>query len=198
MSRYTLHCEIEIPAPIERVFAVFEDPYNLAKITPPWLGFQILTPGLTMRKGAEIDYVFLWLSFKLRWKTLITRYDPPHCFVDQALNSPYKFWHHRHSFQQTANGTRVIDRVDYAMPFGIFGHVAHELSVRNQLLQIFSFRQKAIAKLLDVQPSEIAPPSITRKTKLHRESSMSQHCSSCDNPPDYQRTSPSLSERISD
>ena len=57
---YVLDCELITPAEIGKVFAVFENPYNLAKITPSWLGFRILTEDVRMRKGAEIEYQFRW------------------------------------------------------------------------------------------------------------------------------------------
>ena len=81
---YVLDCELITPAEIGKVFAVFENPYNLAKITPSWLGFRILTEDVRMRKGAEIEYQFRWLGLPLNWKTEITDYNPPESFVDEA------------------------------------------------------------------------------------------------------------------
>ena len=44
-------------APVADVFSFFESPRNLAKITPPNLGFTILTPEpLVMKAGAVFDY----------------------------------------------------------------------------------------------------------------------------------------------
>ena len=37
MSHYQLRCEMTVPKPIDEVFAMFENPHNLAIITPPWL-----------------------------------------------------------------------------------------------------------------------------------------------------------------
>ncbi|HUH12506.1 MAG TPA: hypothetical protein VMK65_05330, partial [Longimicrobiales bacterium] len=36
---YVLERSQEVPLPIEEAFAFFSDPANLARITPPWLGF---------------------------------------------------------------------------------------------------------------------------------------------------------------
>jgi hypothetical protein len=55
---YVLECELLTPASIDETFAVFADPYNLAKITPPSLGFQILTPGLKMRRASRSTICF--------------------------------------------------------------------------------------------------------------------------------------------
>ena len=144
----TLKREMISPVSLQEAFAVFENPYNLAKITPPWLNFRILTPNLQMRLGAEIDYEFRWMGIPLRWKTRITEYEPPFHFVDEALKSPYLLWRHRHTFRALPQGALISDRVDYALPFGILGSAAHRLIVRHQLDEIFNYRQKVIAQLL--------------------------------------------------
>ena len=148
MRVHTLDCELITPASLEDTFRIFEDPSNLARITPPWMGFEILTPDLKMREGLEIDYRFRWLGLPMTWKTLITAYVPPHLFVDEALISPYALWRHRHMFEGTPRGTVVRDHVDYALPLGPLGNIAHTLVVRKQVEEIFAFRQTRIAELI--------------------------------------------------
>jgi len=135
-----------LPASREEVFAFFQSPENLARITPSWLGFRILTPSpITMKEGALIDYTVRWLGFPVRWKTLITAYEPPVLFVDQQLQGPYSFWHHTHEFHETPGGTEMNDTVRYILPAGLFGEALHRLMVRRQLDEIFDFRAQTIA-----------------------------------------------------
>jgi ligand-binding SRPBCC domain-containing protein len=135
-----------VPKPIDEVFAIFEDPFNLAKITPPWLNFEILTPKaqVRMREGLLIDYRFSWLGLPLYWQTLITCYRPPYEFIDKALKGPYAHWHHRHEFRAVDGGTQVIDTVDYGLPLGPLGDLAHALMVRANVTGIFTHRQKVL------------------------------------------------------
>jgi ligand-binding SRPBCC domain-containing protein len=148
-SIWRLSCEMTAPVAIERAFALFEDPYNLAKVTPPWLSFEILAAQrITMGRGAQIDYTIRWIGLPLKWKTLITDYEPPSLFVDQQIRGPYRLWRHRHEFRETAAGTVISDSVEYRLPFGLLGDLAHALVVRRQLIGIFRFRQRAIADLL--------------------------------------------------
>jgi len=156
---YRLTCSMTAPVPPERAFSIFENPYNLARITPDWLNFRVLTPDLTMRPGAEIDYSIKWLGLPLRWKTLITAYDPPHGFVDQQARGPYLLWRHTHTFHRTAAGTEIRDQVDYRLPLGILGRAAHAIVVKRQLLGIFRFRQRAIAAMLAVPGVVYTEPS---------------------------------------
>lgn len=161
MPGHTLTCDLVVPAPLDQVFAFFENPYNLANITPPWLNFRILTPDLRMALHAEIDYEFRWMHIPLRWRTIITAYDPPHLFRDEALSSPYAYWRHTHTFHETLAGTMVSDRVEYALPLGPLGRFVHKLAVCRQLTEIFTYRQNAIARLLSQGAVELHPPSIS-------------------------------------
>lgn len=154
MKTYRLHCELFAPVPIKAAFAVFENPHNLARITPPELGFRVLTPNLKMRAGAEIDYTIRWLGLPMRWKTLITGYDPPHSFTDEQAKGPYTIWRHRHSFEAVDGGTRVIDDVEYVLPLGVLGQVAHAVMVERQLRGIFEFRQRALKTLIGGDPGQ--------------------------------------------
>jgi len=148
--------------PLWETFAIFEDPYNLAKITPPWLNFRVTSSGrVQMRKGAKIEYVIRWLRLPIRWTTAITEYDPPYKFVDEQERGPYALWLHRHTFQETPEGASVKDRVEYRMPFGLLGRVVHALVVRQQLLAIFRYRQRELAKIFGAKARQLVSPCIT-------------------------------------
>ena len=134
-----------VPVPRDEVFAFFGEPENLARLTPSWLGFRILTPSpVPMREGALIDYEISLGPLPMRWRTLITRHEPPHAFVDEQLAGPYSFWHHTHTFTTVEGGTLIGDHVRYLLPFGVLGRLARELVVKRQLDTIFRFREEAI------------------------------------------------------
>jgi len=148
MKVYTLEASMPAPVAPRDAFAVFEDPYNLARITPPWLRFRVTSKEkVTMRKGAGITYRIRWMGLPISWKTIITEYNPPLQFVDEQAAGPYRLWRHRHTFVPDGSGTRVDDRVDYALPFGLLGRLVHRLVVRRQLEEIFAYRRQALATL---------------------------------------------------
>jgi ligand-binding SRPBCC domain-containing protein len=147
---------------LPNTFKVFEDPYNLAKITPPWLNFRVTsTERVQMRKGAEIQYVIRWLRVPVRWETIITEYDPPHRFVDEQERGPYTLWRHHHTFEETAEGTQVKDRVEYRLPLGWVGRLVHATVVRRQLLAIFRYRQRELARMFGGKARQLVPPYIS-------------------------------------
>lgn len=149
---YQLRCAIWLPLTEFTTFAFFEDAHNLPRITPAWLGFKVLTPTIHLQPGCIIDYNIRWAGLPMKWRTLIDEYDPPHRFVDTALKSPYKLWHHLHTFRPHTRdnrpGTLVEDLVTYDIGYGPLGPLAQRLIVRRQLTQIFEFRQKMIAHYL--------------------------------------------------
>jgi ligand-binding SRPBCC domain-containing protein len=65
------------------------------------------------------------------------------------LKGPYQLWRHTHEFEETADGTLVRDHVEYALPLGPLGQLAHALVVKRDLERIFAYRRGAIAKLLE-------------------------------------------------
>jgi ligand-binding SRPBCC domain-containing protein len=146
---YTLQREISLMSPRDEVFRFFERPENLARLTPPELGFEIMTPPpLTMRAGAVVDYSIGILGVRMHWRTLISEYDPPHRFVDMQLKGPYTFWHHTHEFEAVGGGTLMRDTVRYVLPFGPIGRLIHKLLVSRRLNNIFDYRERTIRQLL--------------------------------------------------
>ena len=143
-----LHRRIEIALPRHEVFAFFASAENLGVITPPELDFRILTPlPIEMREGATIDYrIGLW-GIPMRWKTAITKWNPPYDFTDVQLSGPYRTWIHSHRFFESAAGTLIVDHVDYELPFGPLSAIARPV-VRRQLDRIFDYRSQRVRELL--------------------------------------------------
>lgn len=86
---HILESELALPLPIDEVFPFFAEPENLERITPNSMRFNIITPPpITMKRGALIDYKLSLFGIPFKWKTEITRYEPPYVFVDEQLKGP--------------------------------------------------------------------------------------------------------------
>ena len=128
------------------VFAFFDDPLNLEAITPPWLGFRVLDAGdRPVRLGTRIRYRLRLHGVPLRWESRIAEHRDRAFFADEMLRGPYRRWYHRHLFSEVPGGVEIVDVVEYTLPFGLLGRVAHALIVRRQLDAIFAYRRAAVA-----------------------------------------------------
>ena len=130
----------------------FSSAKNLAVITPPEMGFKIMTQieGKEIYEGMLIDYTVKPLfGIRLHWQTEIFKVNKPDCFMDRQLKGPYKVWEHTHTFLEKDNGILMTDEVKYQIPFGIVGQMVNSLIVRRKIENIFSFREKTLNKIFN-------------------------------------------------
>lgn len=150
MARHMLERSQVLPIPLEQAWAFFSSPRNLERITPPEMGFVIHEPfdNRPTHAGQRITYTVRPLfGFPVSWVTRIEDVDPPHRFVDMQEKGPYKRWHHTHTFTVVENGVHVHDGVEYELPFGPLGELAHVLLVKRKLKAIFEFRRTALERI---------------------------------------------------
>ncbi len=138
-----------IPAPMDKVWDFFSSPRNLKIITPPYMGFDILTPvPEKMVAGMIIEYCVrpLW-NLPMRWVTEITHVQEPHFFVDEQRFGPYRFWHHRHTFTPVPEGVHMHDLVYYMLPVPLIDGWVNRWIVRPRIEEIFRYRRAKIIEL---------------------------------------------------
>ena len=98
-------------------------------------------------EGMIIDYIVSpLLGIPLKWKTKIIQVDWGRSFTDFQENGPYRLWNHYHEFIPNEKGVLMKDTVDYALPFGLLGTLAHEILVKQKLENIFKFRYQFLEK----------------------------------------------------
>ncbi len=147
MPFYELTDHFVVAASVERTWSFFSSAANLPRITPPWLGFRIVTPEpIRIENDALLDYTIKWFGVPIRWRTKIIDWQPPHRFIDLQVRGPYTLWHHQHAFTPTAEGVACTDRVIYKVPVPGVGRAVNALVVRKQLLEIFRFRRRVIGE----------------------------------------------------
>ena len=104
-----------------------------------------------MYEGQIITYkVMIFPGIWVPWVTEIKSVDAGKAFVDEQRFGPYKFWHHRHTFEEIPDGVLMRDLVHYGLGFGPFGAIAHAVFVRSKLQNIFEFRRQMLVKRFGV------------------------------------------------
>jgi ligand-binding SRPBCC domain-containing protein len=150
MALHVLEQEQVLPVTLEEAWSFFSTPRNLARITPPDMGFVIHEPfdDSPAHAGQRITYTVRPLfGIPLKWVTLIALAEGPHRFVDSQVKGPYKHWWHLHTFEKVEGGVLMRDRVEYELPLGPLGELAHGIFVKKRLQQIFEHRRETLKRL---------------------------------------------------
>ena len=154
MKIYRLETIQNLPISQSEAWDFLSDPKNLKRITPDYMGFKIVSGAAErMFAGQIIQYVVTpLLNIPTTWVTEITHVEEGNYFVDEQRFGPYDLWHHKHFIKPIEKGVEMIDIVDYKIPFGVLGRIAHPLIVAPKLKEIFEYRKKALIELLGPYP----------------------------------------------
>lgn len=150
MKLYSLAREQVVKAPLSVTWKYFSNPHNLKHITPPELGFNVMTPDLPdeIYPGLHIEYrVSPLLKIPLTWVTEISHVEKEVMFADEQRIGPYRIWSHKHFFRKEGKFTHMTDRVDYALPAIPLQGLVHKLIVKGKLEEIFAFRKLAVERI---------------------------------------------------
>jgi ligand-binding SRPBCC domain-containing protein len=160
---FTYRTEQWLPYPLPAVFAFLANPGNLPRLMPAWQQARIdkalivppvhpaaLSPRATIAAGTGTQLTlsfrpFPHAPFRVTWEAEISEFVWNDHFCDRQGHGPFAVWSHRHSVRPSsadgASGTYVADHVEYELPFGPLGRLAHSLWLREQIERSFAYRQ---------------------------------------------------------
>jgi ligand-binding SRPBCC domain-containing protein len=149
---HQLKREQQINCDIETAWKFFSAANNLSKITPKDMNFIVRTKMESdeIYEGMIIDYyVSPLFGIKMDWQTEIKQVNHHRSFTDFQKKGPYKLWNHFHEFIPNEKGVLIKDTVDYELPMGFLGEIAHKLFVKNKVESIFSYRFNILEKMFN-------------------------------------------------
>ena len=149
MKIYRLETVQKLPISQKEAWDFLSDPKNLKRITPDYMGFEILSGAVDkMYAGQIIQYLVTpVMNIPTKWVTEITHVDEGNYFVDEQRFGPYSLWHHKHFIKPIPNGVEMVDIIDYKIPLGILGQLVHPILVAPKLKEIFEYREQALIEL---------------------------------------------------
>ncbi|AKK73491.1 SRPBCC family protein [Chryseobacterium gallinarum] len=148
--KHILCREQQLSCDLETAWKFFSSANNLSQITPEDMGFIVLTEldDDRIHEGMLIDYYISPLfGIKMKWQTEIIHVDFQKSFTDFQRKGPYKLWKHHHEFFPNEHGVLMKDTIEYELPMGFIGEIAHGLFVRKKLEYIFDYRFRVLGKL---------------------------------------------------
>ncbi len=164
MAFYQIISEQYLKASAGEAWSFLSNPRNLQLITPEHMKFDILGGAeKAMYPGQIIRYkVSPFPGVRTSWVTEITHVREGEYFVDEQRFGPYKFWHHKHFIAPVEGGVLMRDVVDYMLPLGPLGTLAHGLLVGKQLRGIFRYREAALDRRFGSLPGHQATLSLKK------------------------------------
>ena len=138
---YRLSSKQKLPISVDQAWDFLSNPKNLKIITPDYMSFDIISGDeKPMFAGQIIQYIVTPVfGIKTNWVTEITQVVDKQYFVDEQRFGPYALWHHKHFIKQIDGGVEMEDIIDYKVPFGFIGRMAHPILVKPKLTEIFNY-----------------------------------------------------------
>ena len=125
-----------VSAPVDEVFAFFDQPRNLARLSPPPATIVVdrVEPD-PPRVGSEFTFRYGIGPWMLgSWTVRLVEHVPGVRFRDETLSGPMRRFDHTHAFEAARRGTWVIDEIDYHVgpdgPLGVAVDAAAGLAMR--------------------------------------------------------------------
>jgi hypothetical protein len=132
----------------DELFAFHLDSENLARISPPWPPF-IMVSSLqpTELGGVQVFQVGPW-PFDTTWQARITRLVPGRLLEDTQESGPFLRWRHQHRVAPEGSGSRLTDVVAFRLLPTAAGAFLEYWLVRPALLGMFAWRHHRTRRLL--------------------------------------------------
>lgn len=100
-----------------------------------------VTSGL-ISLGEEVTWRAWHFGIPLRMTSRITQMEEPDYFVDEQVRGPFRSFRHVHEFNQDPGGTTMVDRIEFAAPFGPVGRLIEKLVLARYLRELIEARNR--------------------------------------------------------
>ena len=131
------------------------------RLTPPWQEARIIdTVGEIEDNGSIIIKTKIgpmWIKWKLKHAGFLNGRQ----FRDILIKGPFKYWNHLHNVISDGPDSSVLeDRIEFAMPFGIFGTIFGSPKVKRMLKSMFEYRHRVLQDDLTEHAKYTNPESL--------------------------------------
>ncbi|MHA7269007.1 SRPBCC family protein [Arthrobacter sp. HLT1-20] len=92
--------------------------------------------------GEEVTWRAWHFGIPLRMTSRITQLDAPNRFVDEQVKGPFRSFRHVHDFREEPAGTTMVDRIEFAAPFGPLGRTVEKLILNRYLKKLIETRNE--------------------------------------------------------
>lgn len=145
MPIYEKRSVLDTSAPA--LFAWHTRPGAFERLAPPWEHLRIVSRHGGIADGSRVTLELRRGLFKTRWEALHRDFVEGRQFTDVQVAGPFKRWEHTHKVEPIdEDHAALVDRVDYALPFGPIGALAGGVMARRVMERLFAFRHRRLAR----------------------------------------------------
>ncbi len=153
-----------VPFPAELVYRWHGRPGAFERLTPPWERVEVLERAGGIEDGARTVLRVGAPPLTFRWTAVHRDHVPGRQFVDEQVQGPFAHWIHTHQFVPDGEAASLlIDRVEYAPPYGLIGAAAGLWLIRRRVERLLAYRHALLqqdlaahARFADRPPCRIA------------------------------------------
>ncbi len=147
-----IHLTSFIVAPIERVFDLSRS-INLHQISTASTKEKAIAGVMNglINKNETVTWQAKHLFKTRQFTSKITEMQTPVLFTDEMVKGDFVSFHHEHHFKAAANGTILIDLVNFETPYGIFGKIANRLFLASYIEKLLTKRNAVIKEYAETQ-----------------------------------------------
>jgi ligand-binding SRPBCC domain-containing protein len=136
-----------IDAPAAKVYMWHSLPDTLERLTPPGEHVRVIEKSGGIERGGRVALQFGRWPFRQRWVAEHRDFEEGRYFSDVQVYGPFAYWKHTHIFEPDGHSACILeDRVEYAVPFGVFGRWFGGWYVRRKLAKLFEYRHNVTAR----------------------------------------------------
>ncbi len=103
-----------------------------------------VTSGL-MTEGEHVTWAARHFGLPFRMTSRISQVSYPARFIDEQVRGPFRYFRHEHLFHAEEGNTVMVDRVEFAAPFGVLGILAERLVLARYLHRLIEERNEFLA-----------------------------------------------------
>ena len=137
---FVVERSIVLPQSPAEVHAWHARPGAFERLLPPWERAEVIERTGGLEPGARTVVRFRAGPVPLRWVAVHRDHEPGRRFVDEQVSGPFAHWVHTHDFLPEGSGTRIVDRIEYALPYGLGGAAADLWVVRPRIVRLLAYR----------------------------------------------------------
>ncbi len=134
----------EFSCTAEKLYEYHARPGALERLLPPWERTTVLEKIGSLDPGGKVTLKMHLGPFPLIWIAHHLENDPGKMFRDIQHKGPFKRFEHTHRFNETKNGTRLEDNIEFELPLQPLLPQFIRNQIKKMLYRSFRYREHVI------------------------------------------------------